>query len=102
MSNYETPDALRHDSKNLAEDARALLDATAEVADEKVTEARQRLTKALENAKECAVDTFHQVEDKAMAKARQADGLIRSHPYESIAVAVGAGTILGMLLARRQ
>jgi ElaB/YqjD/DUF883 family membrane-anchored ribosome-binding protein len=102
MSNYETPDALRHDSKNLAADARALLEATAEVADEKVTEARKRLTVALESAKECAVDTFHEVEEKAMAKARQADGVIRSHPYESIAVAVGLGTILGLLLARRQ
>lgn len=102
MSNYETPDALRHDSQNLADDARALLEATAEVADEKVSEARRRLSVALESAKECAVDTFHQVEEKALAKARQADGVIRSHPYESIAVAVGFGTVLGLLLARRQ
>ncbi|MBN9693838.1 MAG: DUF883 family protein [Verrucomicrobia bacterium] len=102
MSTYETPDALRHDSQTLADDAKALLDATAGVADEKVTEARRRLTEALESAKECAVDTYHRVEEQAVAKARQADQVIRRHPYESIAVAVGVGTLLGLLLARRQ
>ncbi len=91
-SNFETPDALRHDSRTLADEARALLEATADVADEKVTEARKRLTTALASAKECARDTYQQVEEKALAGARQADSAIRSHPYESIALALGAGS----------
>jgi len=100
-SNFETPDALRHDSKTLADEAHGLLEATANVAAEKVTAARKRLTEALASAKECAKDTYHQVEDKARAGARQADTVIRGHPYESIAVALGVGALLGMLIARR-
>ena len=100
-SNYQTPDALRHDSKTLADEAHGLLEATASVADEKVTEARKRLTSALASAKDCAQDTYQKVQDKACAGARQADTVIRSHPYESLAVALGVGALLGMLIARR-
>jgi len=100
-TNFETPDAVRHDSKNLADEARALLDATAQVADEKVTEARKRLTEALASAKEYAQDSYYRAEEKAKASARQADIAIRNHPYESIAMALGIGTVLGLLLSRR-
>ena len=100
-NHFETPDALRHDSRTLANEAHALLEATAAVADERVTEARKRLTSALASAKECAKDSYDQAEEKAMAGARQADTAIRSHPYESIAVALGVGTLVGFLLSRR-
>lgn len=100
-TNFETPEALRHDSRTLADEAHALLEATASVADEKVTEARKRLTTALASAKECAKESFHQVEEKAIAGARQADTVIRAHPYESIALALGVGTLFGILLSRR-
>jgi ElaB/YqjD/DUF883 family membrane-anchored ribosome-binding protein len=96
-STYETPDALRHDSQTLVNDARALLDATAEVADEKVTAARKRLASALESAKEVT----QRIHERAMDGARQADRTIRSHPYESIAVALGLGALLGMAFGRR-
>jgi len=100
-THLETPGALRHDSEALAREARALLEATAKVADEKVTEARQRLTAALDSAKERAGERYHQIEEKALAGARQADSVIRSHPYESIAVAFSFGALLGLLLSRR-
>ena len=45
---YELPRALRHDARTLVSDARALFDATSEIADEKVTIARRRLGEALE------------------------------------------------------
>ncbi|MFN0067226.1 MAG: YqjD family protein [Limisphaerales bacterium] len=94
---YETPEALRHDADTLADDARALLTATADVADAKVASARLRLESALHRA--------HQVMDQAKCKAmdstRAADTLVRSHPYESLAVAFGVGTLLGCLMGRR-
>ncbi|MCW5558929.1 MAG: DUF883 family protein [Verrucomicrobiae bacterium] len=100
-THFETPGALRHDSETLAREARALLEATAKVTDETVSEARQRLMTALDSAKEHAGERYHHLEEKALAGARQADSVIRSHPYESIAVALGFGTLLGLLLSRR-
>src|SRR5580693_1825920 len=83
---------------SLAEDARALLAATAEVAGGKVAEARQRLTLALENAREMAGN----VRDKAMAGAKATDKAVRQNPYKAIAIAVGTGALIGCALARRQ
>lgn len=94
---FETPAALRHDSHVLAEDARALLAATAEVTDEKVAQARQRLEAALEQTKQAA----ESLRERAVQGAKQADGMIRNHPYESIAIALGVGALLGFALSRR-
>ena len=84
--------------ESLAENARALLSATAEVAGGKVAEARQRLTLALENAREMAGN----VRAKAIAGAKATDKSVRKHPYKAIAIAVGTGALVGCVLARRQ
>ncbi len=81
----------------LAEDARALMAATADVAGEKVGEARKRLTAALESAKEIASN----VRDKAVEGAKAADEVVREHPYQAIGIALGIGAIIGFLAARR-
>jgi ElaB/YqjD/DUF883 family membrane-anchored ribosome-binding protein len=86
-----------HDIGSLAEDARALMAATADVAGEKVGEARNRLSAALERAKEIAGN----VRDKAVAGAKVTDQTIRENPYQSIAIGVGVGAIIGYILARR-
>jgi ElaB/YqjD/DUF883 family membrane-anchored ribosome-binding protein len=79
-----------NDIGSLAEDARALIAATADVAGEKVGEARKRLTAALENAR-----------DKAVRGATAVDEAVHEHPYQAIAIGVGVGALLGYLLARR-
>src|SRR5471030_3233310 len=89
--------AISNDIGQLAEDARALMAATADVAGEKVGEARKRLSAALEHAKEIA----SRVRDKAVQGAKAADEAVHEHPYPAIAVAVGVGAVLGYLLARR-
>jgi ElaB/YqjD/DUF883 family membrane-anchored ribosome-binding protein len=81
----------------LAEDARDLMTATADVAGEKVSAARKRLAAALERAKEIAGD----VRDKAIAGAKATDKAVHEHPYQAIAIGVGVGAILGYLIARR-
>jgi ElaB/YqjD/DUF883 family membrane-anchored ribosome-binding protein len=86
------------EASSLAEDARALVAATAEVAGGKVAEARQRLILALENAKEMAGN----VRDKAVAGAKATDKAVRKHPYKAIAIAVGTGALIGCAVARRQ
>ena len=81
----------------LAEDARALMAATADVAGEKVGEARKRLAAALERGKVIAGN----VRDKAVEGAKAADEAVREHPYQAVGIALGVGAILGYLLARR-
>ncbi|MBI3852251.1 MAG: DUF883 domain-containing protein [Verrucomicrobia bacterium] len=81
----------------LAEDARALMAATADVAGEKVGDARKRLAAALENGKEI----YGRVRDKAVEGARAADQTVHEHPYQAIGIALGVGALIGYLLARR-
>jgi ElaB/YqjD/DUF883 family membrane-anchored ribosome-binding protein len=81
----------------LAEDARALMAATADVAGEKVAEARTRLAAALESAKEFA----GRVRDKAVDGAKAADEVVRDNPYQAIGIAFGVGALVGCLAMRR-
>jgi ElaB/YqjD/DUF883 family membrane-anchored ribosome-binding protein len=97
MTRYETPIALRHDAHTLAQDTRALLEATAELTDQKVAEARERLNKALASGKQ----TYACLQEKADQSVQAADRVIRKHPYKSIAVVFGVGALLGYLISRR-
>ena len=83
--------------EHLLEDAQALLAATAHVAEEKVVEARKRLTAAIEKGRE----TWNAVQEKAVAGAKATDQVIRDNPYKALAVALGVGAIIGYLLRRR-
>ena len=97
MARYETPDALRHDAHTLAEDTRALLDATAEITDKKVAEARQRLNEALISGKQ----TYDRLQKKASESLQAADEVVRDNPYQSMAIAFGVGVLIGVLISRR-
>ena len=81
----------------LAEDAGALIAATADVAGEKVGEARRRLAAALDKGKEL----YGRVRDKAVEGAKATDETVRAHPYEAIGMAFGVGALIGFLLSRR-
>jgi ElaB/YqjD/DUF883 family membrane-anchored ribosome-binding protein len=85
------------DMGQLAEDAQALMAATADVAGEKVGEARKRLASALERAKEIA----GRVRDKTVQAAKATDEAVHEHPYQAMAIALGVGALIGFLVARR-
>ena len=89
--------AIRNDVGTLAEDARALMAATVDVAGDKVAEARKRLGAALESGKEL----YGRVRDKAVEGVKAADETVREHPYQAIGIAFGVGALLGYLLTRR-
>jgi ElaB/YqjD/DUF883 family membrane-anchored ribosome-binding protein len=89
--------AIRDDMGQLADDARALMTATADVAGEKVVEARKRLNAALEHGREI----YGQVREKAVQGARAADEVVHEHPYQAIAIGVGVGALIGYLISRR-
>jgi ElaB/YqjD/DUF883 family membrane-anchored ribosome-binding protein len=86
-----------NDLGTLAEDARALMAATADVAGDKVNEARKRLAAALENGKQI----YGNLRDKAVEGAKAADKTVRENPYQAIAIALGVGALIGYLAARR-
>lgn len=85
------------DMSQLAEDARALVAATADVAGAKVGEARKRLAAALDRSKEIC----GQVREKAVEGAKAADVAVREHPYQAVVIAFGIGALIGYLVARR-
>ena len=96
--------AISHDLGQLAEDARALIAATADVAGEKVSDARKRLAAALDSGK----TIFGRVKAKAIEGGKATDQALHEHPYPVIGIAFGIGitfgvgaALLGYLVARR-
>ncbi len=86
-----------NDAGTLVEDPRALMAATADVAEEKVAEARKRLAAALERGKEI----YGCAREKAVESAKAADAAVREHPYQAMGIAFGLGALLGYLVSRR-
>ena len=89
--------AISNEMNKLAEDAQALLSATADVAGEKVGEARKRLAVAVERGRE----VYGRVRYQAIEGAKATDEVVREHPYQAIGIGVGIGAMLGYLLASR-
>ncbi len=87
-----------NDMATLAEDARALLHATADLAGDKIQEARQRLATVLDEGRDIA----ERVREKAGEGAEAAEDAVLHHPYQAIAIAFGIGALLGFLAVRRK
>jgi ElaB/YqjD/DUF883 family membrane-anchored ribosome-binding protein len=91
----------KHEQENnlstLVQDARALVAATADVAGDKVVEARKRLKAALDSGKEL----IGRVSEKAVEQAKAADEVIRENPYQTVVIALSIGAVIGYLAARR-
>jgi ElaB/YqjD/DUF883 family membrane-anchored ribosome-binding protein len=85
--------AIRNDMGRLAEDARALVTATADVAGEGVSEARQRLASSLESGMNFA----DQVKEKTLEGAQATNKAVHLHPYQAMGLAFGVGAIAGVL-----
>lgn len=65
---------------------------------ERLEAAREQLARAQERLGEIYDDT----RDKVVAGAKVTDKAIRRHPYESLAIALGVGVVVGALLGRRR
>jgi len=87
-----------HHHENLSSHAKALAKATEHIVDEKVTEARTKLTALIESAK----DGWEYIEDKATETAEEADEFVHKKPYQALGIAFGIGTLIGLYFARRK
>jgi ElaB/YqjD/DUF883 family membrane-anchored ribosome-binding protein len=87
---------IENDMSHLADHARALFLATADVAEEHVKEARTSLAGALGEAKSLTSRFY----DQASERTRACDLAIHQKPYLVIGFAVGLGALLGYLAVR--
>lgn len=93
----QSTEKLLQDLKEVVRDGEDLLRAGAENLGERGNAAREKLSAALEVAKE----TQRRLQERAVACAKAADGYIRENPYQSLGIAFGAGLLIGLLAARR-
>lgn len=119
-----------NDIIDLADEARALLEATATVTGQKVESARKRLELAFErgkaNGEEVIDDSvgmvaenaqklrdvlavtvnhgkemYDKVRDDVVHRAKATDDAVRMNPYKTLGIALGVGAILGYVLSCR-
>lgn len=93
----ESTERLLQDLKAVVRDGEELLKAGAADLTERGLAARERLTAALEVAKE----TRRRLQERAIASAKATDQLIREYPYQSLGIAFGVGMLFGILVNRR-
>jgi ElaB/YqjD/DUF883 family membrane-anchored ribosome-binding protein len=84
---------IRNDIGRLAEDARAMVAATANVAGEGVSEARQRLASSLESGR----NFVDHVKEKTVEGGQATNKAVHLHPYQAMGLAFGVGAIAGVL-----
>ncbi|HEX3798094.1 MAG TPA: DUF883 domain-containing protein [Verrucomicrobiae bacterium] len=82
---------------NLTDDTRALIDAAAQAAEEKVEQTHDQVVSVLESARK----TYDTMQKQAIQSAKAADKLVRENPYRAAGIAFGVGALVGFLLSRR-
>ncbi len=93
----ETPEEIVEHIARLMTEADALLvGPVADRAGDRMNDLRSRFT-SLQNR---AAGLYGEARKKIAAGARMTDDTIRAHPYESLAVALGVGVLLGALIRR--
>lgn len=93
----ETPEQMvAHISRLMAEAEALLVGPVSDHASEKYSQLRERF----EHLQARASDVYGDAREKVVAGAKKTDETIRSHPYESLAIALGVGVLIGALLRR--
>jgi ElaB/YqjD/DUF883 family membrane-anchored ribosome-binding protein len=88
---------ISHDLGTLADDVRALLNATVDVGGEKISEARQRLATALDSGQ----SILGRAKAKVIEGGRATDAAVHEHPYHTLGIALGMVAVIGYLVMRR-
>jgi ElaB/YqjD/DUF883 family membrane-anchored ribosome-binding protein len=85
------------DLKALVRDAEDVLANAGDAAGEQVADLQERMRKALEASR----SRLQELREAARVHLDEYDEYVRSHPYQSIGVAVAVGALLGLLMGRR-
>ena len=89
--------AIENDLDQLAHDTGTLLAATADMTGEQIGEARKRLATMLGRGREFC----DRMRDRTLEGTRAADCAVHRNLYQTIAIGVGTGVVMGYLLATR-
>jgi len=93
-----TPEELLTELKSLVAEAQTMMtDSLSEQSAEALAGLRDRFTDAQERFNV----VYEGAKKRVVAGAKCTDEAIRANPYQSVAIAVGAGLLIGVLLGRR-
>jgi len=92
---------LMHDLNLVVEDAQILLRMTADQVGEEAQAVHERVTQRLGKAKEELKALQDSALQSAKAAAHATDHFVHQNPWQSVAIAAGAGLLLGVLISRR-
>jgi ElaB/YqjD/DUF883 family membrane-anchored ribosome-binding protein len=99
--NSVNTEKLVQDLRVVVADAEELLRATASQAGERVTVAREKIQKSLEQARAKLAEAESALVDKTRQMAHMTDEYVHQHPWKAVGVAAGIGLIIGLLISRR-
>jgi ElaB/YqjD/DUF883 family membrane-anchored ribosome-binding protein len=96
-----TDDRLTHHLRTLADEAEALLKATARAGDERFDATRERLRSEITQLRGRLSELEAAAGAQVKAVAHRSDQAVHAHPYVAMGLAGAVGLLLGTLLARR-
>jgi len=97
-SDVQTPEALLNDLRTLVTEAEKMIGASVS---EHTADAMSALRSRYEAASERMGEIYDGAKTRVVAGAKSTDEAIRANPYQSLAIALGAGLLIGVLLGRR-
>jgi ElaB/YqjD/DUF883 family membrane-anchored ribosome-binding protein len=101
LSDQFDQDQLINEFKAVVADAEALLKATANSGDDKLSDLRARAEESLGIAKARILDIQTEVLAKTKAAAKATDAYVHENPWRSIGFAASIGVVVGLLISRR-
>lgn len=93
-----TPKELLNELQALVAEAETIMAGTVS---DKSAEALSNLRARFAAAQERFADAYAQTKERVVAGAKCTDTSIRENPYQSMAIALGVGVLLGVLVGRR-
>lgn len=97
-----TPKALKQDIQVLLDDAQKLFKEAASATGDKADALRVKGQSLLEDALEKAQSLQAVAVEKGKEVAAKTDDYVRENPWQTAAIALGAGVIAGLLLGRKK
>jgi ElaB/YqjD/DUF883 family membrane-anchored ribosome-binding protein len=103
--NMKKNKAAAHTPEEILEELRALVKEAEAIVGDSVTGYTDDVVNALKAKYEAAqtrlFDAYDRAKTQTLSAASTADAAVREHPYGSLAIAAGAGLLVGMLVATR-
>ena len=100
-SHAQSPEQLIKNIQQLMEEVETVISKSTDSATNGFTDKLGELQDRFSGAKTKVAGYYKVARQKVVDGASAADDTIRSHPYESLAVALGVGVLLGAVLRRR-